>query len=43
MFVPAFTQADLDGDVFMELHLVMVVGGNRGEWVLKSNKSLYGL
>ena len=34
---------DLYVDVFMELHLGMGVDGNRGEWVLKLNKSLYGI
>ena len=34
-FALSFTQADLDGDVFMELSLVIVVDGNRGAWVLK--------
>ena len=29
--------------VFVDLSLGMVVGGNRGEWVPKLNKSLYGL
>ena len=42
-FVPALTQADLDVDIFMELPLLMVVDGNRIEWVLNLNKSLYGL
>ena len=40
-FLLAFTQSELDGDVFMELHLVMVVDGYRGEWVLNLNKLLY--
>ena len=42
-FVLAFPQSDLDVDVFMDLPLVMLVDGNRREWVLKLNKSLYGL
>ena len=42
-FLLAFPQADLDVDVLMELLLGMVVDGNRGEWVLKLNRSLYGL
>ena len=39
----AFPQVELDVDVFMELPLGMWVDVNRGEWVLKLNKSLYGL
>jgi len=42
-FVLAFPQADLDVDVFMELPIGMDVDGNRSDWVLKLNKSLYGL
>ena len=42
-FVIAFHQSYLDVDVFMEIHLGMGVDGNRGEWVLKLNKSLYGI
>ena len=42
-FVLAFTQDNLDVYVFIELPLGMVVDGNRGERVLKLNKSLYGL
>ena len=38
-----FTQVDLDMDVFTEITLRMGISGNRGEWVLKSNKSLYGI
>ena len=37
----AFTQAELYVDVFMDITLGMVVDGNRGELVLKLNKSLY--
>ena len=40
-FVLSFPQADLDVNVFMEITLVMGVNLNRGEWVLKLNKSLY--
>ena len=42
-FVLAFTQADIDVDVFMGIPLGMGVDGNRGEWLLKLNKSFYGL
>ena len=42
-FLPAFPQSDLYLDVFVELPLGMRVGRNKGEWVLKLNKSLYGL
>ena len=42
-FVIAFTQAYIYMDVFMELPLVMLVDGNRGEWVLNLNKLLYGI
>ena len=42
-FVFSFPQAKLDADVFMNLPLVMGVDGNIGEWVLKLNKSIYGL
>ena len=41
-FVLSFLPSDLDADVFMELPLGMGVDGNRGEWVLKLNKPLYG-
>ena len=34
-FVFAFTQADLDVDLFMDIHLGMGFDGNRGECVLK--------
>ena len=37
-FVLAFPQADLDVDVFMEIPLVMLVNGNKGELVIKLNK-----
>ena len=40
-FVLAFPQFDLDVNVFMNPPLEMRVDGNRGEWVLKLNKSLY--
>ena len=36
-FLPAFTKADLDMDILMEIHLVMGVNGNRGEWFLLIN------
>ena len=42
-FVLDFTQSDLDVYVFMEITLGMGVDGNRGEWVLKLNKLLYGI
>ena len=42
-FVPAFSQADLDVDVFMNIPLRIGVEGNRGGWLLKLNKSLYGI
>ena len=42
-FLIAFPQYDLDMDVFMELPLLMVVDVNRGLWLLKLNKSSYGL
>ena len=37
-FVPAFAQAFIDVDVFMEITLGIGVNKNRGEWVLKLNK-----
>ena len=43
VFVLDFPQDDFDLDVFMELPLGMEVNKNRGDWVLKLNKSLYGL
>ena len=42
-FVLAFPKSYLDVYVFMELPVVIVVDGNRVEWVLKLNKELYGL
>ena len=42
-FVLSFPQADLNVNVFMEITLVMGVDANRGEWVLKLNKSIYGI
>ena len=36
-----FTQYDLDVDFFMDIHLVMGIDVNIGEWVLKLNKPLY--
>jgi len=47
-FVLAFPQAKLDVDVFMEIPAGMVLSGPpgsfyRGKFVLKLNKSLYGL
>ena len=39
----AFPQYYIDVYVFMEILLVMGVDGNRGEWVINLNKSLYGL
>ena len=37
-FVLAFTQDNLDVDVFVELNLGMGVDGNRVEWFLNINK-----
>ena len=42
-FVLAFYQDYLDLRGLMELPLGMGVDGNRGEWFLKLNKSLYGI
>ena len=42
-FVLAFHQSDLDVDIFMDIPLVMEFVGNREEWVLNLNKSLYGI
>ena len=42
-FVLAFTQDDLYVYVFVGIHLGMGVDGNRVEWVLKLNKSIYGI
>ena len=42
-FVLAFPQSDLDVDLVTDLPLVMLVDGNRGEYVIKWNKSLYGI
>ena len=42
-FVFAFHQSDLDVDIFMDIPLVMEFVGNREEWVLNLNKSLYGI
>ena len=43
-FVLAFPQAELDVDVFMELPIGMTVeSGNPKEYVLRLNKSIYGL
>ena len=39
-YVLAFIQDDLDADVFIELTLGMVFEGNRGKYMIKSNKSL---
>ena len=41
--VLAFPKSDLDVDVSMEIPLGVRVDENRGEWVLKLNKSLYGI
>ena len=41
--VLAFSKSDLDVDVSMEIPLGVRVDENRGEWVLKLNKSLYGI
>ena len=40
-FLPAFSQSELDVDVFMDITLGMGVDVNRVEWFLKLNKSLY--
>ena len=40
-FVLSFSQSEVDVGVFMELPLVTVVDGSRGEYVLKLNKSIY--
>ena len=37
-FVLCLTKSYLDVDVFMELHLGVVVDGNRVEWVTNLNK-----
>jgi hypothetical protein len=46
-FVLAFPQADLDVPVYMELpagvNLIDVSDGDRRKYILKLNKSLYGL
>ena len=42
-FVLEFPLADLDVDILMELPLGMGVDENKVEWLLKLNKSLYGL
>ena len=43
-FVLAFPQADLDVPVFMELPIGMTVPkGSQKDYVLKLNKSVYGL
>ena len=42
-FVLAFPQENLDVDVFMDILLVMGVDRNIVEWVIKINKSLYGI
>ena len=42
-FVPAFPQENLDVDVFMDILLVMGLYRNIVEWVIKINKSLYGI
>ena len=41
-FVLDFTHNDLDVDALIDIPLGMWVEGNRVEWVLKLNKSLYG-
>ena len=43
VFLLAFPQSELDVDIFIDLTLVMGVDRNRGEWVLKLDKSIYGL
>ena len=42
-FTLAFPQADLDVDVFMELPVGFDHEGSKGKYVIKLNKSLYGL
>ena len=41
--IPAFPLSEIYVDVFMDIPLGMIVDLNRGEWVLKLNKSLYGI
>ena len=40
-FVLSLPQANLDVGVLVELLLLMIFDGNRGEWLLKLNQSLY--
>ena len=40
-FLLAFTQDDLDVDVFVDIPVGIAVDGNILEWCLKLNKSLY--
>ena len=42
-FVLDFLQVDLYVEVFVNISLVIDFDGNRGEWLLKLNKLLYGL
>ena len=42
-FVFYFIQADLDADFLIDINLWMLVDVNKGEWVLKLNRSLYGI
>ena len=42
-FLLAFPQSDLDVDFFMYITLGIGVDKNRGKWVLKLSKSLYGI
>ena len=42
-FVLDFTQSDLGVYAFMDIPLGMGYDVNRGEWVLKLNKPLYGI
>ena len=42
-FVLAFPQADIDMDIYMQVPIGMEVDDTPGRYVLKLNKSLYGL
>ena len=42
-FVLAFTEYNLDMDVFVDINLVIRVDVKRGEWTLKLNKSIHGI
>ena len=42
-FVLAFSEADIDVDVFMDIPLVIGFDRNIVDWVIKLNKSIYGI